>query len=419
MDNLLAGWQVNAAFPFSPAQPETLNAAVDGMLAALGTPVTVLGLGEALHGSHDLLSLRNQLFRHLVEAHGFSAIAVESSYLRGRRVNDFVLGRGPAAYDEVQATGFSHNFGAQAGNRELVEWMRAYNAQAAHPAPLHFYGFDTPTELSGPESPRPALQAALDALAALDPAAAEGFRQRLDPLLGDDDAWENPAAMLDPAQSIGLSPAATALRTETEDLLAELRRRRPELTAAGGRERLLDALQCAAVARDLLTYHAAYARPTPDRVAHLLGLRDSAMADTVDYLVARERDRGKVLLFAHNSHLQRGQARWETGWPSGPEVLTWWPAGAHLAALFGPRYAVIGTAIGAAPAQDLEPPAAGTLEAALSALPGPARLVPTSAAPPQWALPARAHSAQRHSYFPLTPHSLTDFDWLAVMDLAA
>jgi erythromycin esterase-like protein len=389
------------------------------MMAALGAGVQVLGLGEALHGSYDLLAFRNRLFQRLVAAHGFSAIALESSYLRGRLVNDHVLGRGPATYAEVQDAGFSHNFGAQPGNRELVEWMRQYNAQAAHPVPLHIYGFDTPTELSGPESPRQALEAALGHLADLDPAAAQSYRERLDPLLGDDAAWQNPAAMLDPAQSIGLSPAAQALRTETEDLLAELRRRRPALAAAGGRERLLDALQCAAVARDLLTYHAAYAHPTPDRVAHLLALRDAAMADTVAHSLARERDRGKVLVFAHNSHLQRGQARWETGWPSGPQLLTWWPAGAHLAAMFGAHYAVIGTAIGAAPAHDLEPPAAGTLEAALSALPGPARLVPAAACPPQSAPPIRTHSAQRHSYFPLTAQSLTDFDWLAALDLSA
>ena len=42
------------------------------------------------------------------------------------------------------------------------------------------------------------------------------------PLIGRDRDWEDPATLLDPARSIGLSPAAGQLRIEVEDLIAEL-----------------------------------------------------------------------------------------------------------------------------------------------------------------------------------------------------
>ena len=151
----LDDWIAREAIPFSVDSPETFNAAVDRVIASLGDSVELLGFGEALHGGEDILILRNRLFQRLVEAHGYSAIAVESSFPRARVVNEYVAGRGPASYEAVQDTGFSHGFGRLDANRELVEWMRRYNADPSHRVKLQFYGFDSPTEMTGTDSPAP------------------------------------------------------------------------------------------------------------------------------------------------------------------------------------------------------------------------------------------------------------------------
>src|SRR5947209_4586635 len=88
------------------------------------------------------------------------------------------------------------------------------------------------------------------------------------------------------------------------------------------------------------------------RLVELLGIRDAMMADNPGHIVARERGRGKVLAFAHNSHLKRGQAQWQWG----PHALAWWPAGSHLQEMFGPRYASIGSAIGVSDANGIGQP---------------------------------------------------------------
>ena len=106
---------------------------------------------------------------------------------------------------------------------------------------LHFYGFDSPTEMTGSDSPSQVLHFVLDYLASIDSASGQEHRERIDPLLGQDSNWENPAALADPAKSVGLSPAATALRIETEDLITELRARRPELVAKSDESRYLEA----------------------------------------------------------------------------------------------------------------------------------------------------------------------------------
>ena len=418
----LDDWIREEAIPFSIDSPETLDAAVDRVVASLGGRVELLGLGEALHGGEDLLLFRNRLFRRLVEAHGYSAIAIESSLPRARVVNEYVAGRGPGSYDEVEEAGFSHGFGRLEANRELVEWMRQYNAGPSRRVAVRFYGFDSPTEMMHTDSPRRLLEPALAYLAPFDGTAGRERRERIDELLGPDAAWENPTAMMDPAQSVGLSPAAAELRLETEDLVTDLRVRRPELVALTGEDEYREALHHASAARQLLTYHAAVARPSDatERIVRLLGMRDAMMADNLAYMVSRERGRGGVLAFAHNSHLRRGRAEWQLG----PHALAWWTAGAQLEALLGPGYAVIGSAVGISDAGGIGRPEPGTLEARLTAAPGPARFVSTHRgrglpAGEIVALPIRSGSTTNSTYFPLTPESLADFDWLAVLDATA
>ncbi|HPJ31065.1 MAG TPA: erythromycin esterase family protein [Methanothrix sp.] len=194
----LYDWISSDAIPFSLDSPETLNVAIDRLIASLDPSVELLGFGEALHGGEEILLLRNRLFWRLVERHGYSAIAIESSFPRGRAVNDYVKGRGPKSYDAVREAGFSHGFGSLEANRELVEWMRAYNADPTHKVKLHFYGFDSPTEMTFSDSPSRVLHFVLDYLESIDGPGGRARRERIDSLLGRDSDWENPAAMTHP-----------------------------------------------------------------------------------------------------------------------------------------------------------------------------------------------------------------------------
>ena len=104
--------------------------------------------------------------------------------------------------------------------------------------------------------------------------------------------------------------------------------------------------------------------------------------------------------------------------------MIWWPAGAQLQEIFGPRYAVIGSAMGVSGDQGISPPETGTLESLLRAVPGPGRLIPTHRgrglpASVIAAMPTRSGSQKNPTYFALTPQSLTDFDWLVLLDSMA
>lgn len=422
-------WIKGKAIAFSLDSPSSLNAALDRLMASLDPSLRLLGLGEALHGGEEILLLRNQIFQRLVEEHGFSAIALESSFPRGHAVNEYVSGRGPESYDDLREAGFSHDFGRLEANRELVEWMKEYNADGARRTKLRFYGFDSPTEMMFADSPRQVIHFVLDYLESIDGAGSgrDEDRQQIDRLLGQDSSWENPAAMMDPEKSVGLTPDACTLRIQVENLIAELQVRRPELVAKSDEDRYLEAVHFAEMGRQLLNYHAALARVSEPcvseqgrRIVQCLGLRDAMMADNLAYAVRREQGReggGKVLAFAHNSHLKLGKAEWQMG----GFALSWWPAGAHLSQIFASQYAVIGTAVGVSAANGIGQPEEGTLEARLLSVPGPVRLIATEkgrglAESEMQALAVRSASKLNSTYFPLTAQSLTDFDALAVLD---
>jgi erythromycin esterase len=403
-DASLDNWIHDAAIPFSP---DTFIAAVDRLADSLDDSVELLGFGEALHGGEDILMLRNRLFQGLVMRHGYSAIAVESSFPRGRIINDYVMGSGRSSHRAIWETGFSHNFGQLEANRELVAWMRHINSELPHK--IHFYGFDSPTESMGTDSPRHVLYFVLNYLDSVDGSSKR--RERIDSLLGSDADWENPAVSMDPSKGVGLSDAATALRIETEDLTIELHIRRPELIARSDKDRYWEAWQYATVARQLLNYHAGLARDSENRLSDLLGIRDTMMADNLAYIVARER--GKVLAFAHNSHLQYGTIQMQLG----PYATQWWSAGAHLKHMLGSRYVVIGSAVGVSEANGIGQPEPDTLEARLTSLPGTGLFIPTRGIPASEiaALPIRSGSAKNPGYYPLNPQRLSDFDWLVVL----
>jgi erythromycin esterase-like protein len=416
----LDDWMARDAIPFSVDSPESIDAGVDRVIRSLGDSLQLLGFGEALHGSEEILVVRNRLFQRLVEGYGYSAVVIEVTSPQARVMNDYVLDlRSPE--DQAVQDWFGDGFGQLEANRELIEWMREYNADPAHPVKLHFYGFDLPLGQGGLASPSRVLDIVLDYLDSIDGASSRKHRDRVTPLVGDDAGWERPAAMFDPSQSVGSSSPANELRIATEDLITELRIRRPELVAKSDKHRYADALHHAKLIRKLLNAHAALAKP--DAYSEMLGIRDLIMADNLEYIVSRESDRGMVLVFAANGHLKKsGNMRWQLA-EQGGALKEWWPAGTHLNQMLGSRYAMIGMALGASEANGIGQPEPGTLEARLTKA-GGALFIPTHQgrglpAAEIAALPIRSGGTLNPTYGQLTAESFTDFDWLVVFDSTA
>ncbi|MER6123214.1 erythromycin esterase family protein [Streptomyces sp. NPDC001795] len=322
----------------------------------------LLALGEPTHGEEPLLDLRNELFRQLVEQEGYRTIAIESDCMMGLAVDDYVTS-GTGTLDEVMEHGFSHGWGTSAANRELVRWMRAYNDGRPASERLRFAGFDGPLEITGAASPRQALTALHGYLSArVDADLLPCTAETLDRLLGADDRWTDPAAMMDPAHSVGQSAEARELRLLADDLVALLDEQTPHLITATSREDWNRARLYGRTATGLLRYHFWMADTSPSRMTRLLGLRDSMMA--ANLLVIAER--GPALVHAHNGHLQRDKSTMRM-WDQ--PLLEWWSAGALVSAHLGEEYAFLATVLGTIRHQGVDTPPPDTVEGLLYALP--------------------------------------------------
>ncbi|MFG3353396.1 erythromycin esterase family protein [Streptomyces sp. NPDC048001] len=374
--------------------------------AALGLlPVRprLLALGEPTHGEEALLDLRNELFRHLVEEEGYRTIAVESDCLRALVVDDYVT-TGTGTLDRAMEHGFSHGWGASAANRDLVRWMRARNHGRPAPERVRFAGVDGPLEMTGAASPGWALAALHGYLAArVEADLLPCTGGELASLLGPDERWTEPAAMTDPARSVGRSAEAVRLQVLADDLVALLDEQTPHLLAATSREDWDRARLYGRTATGLLRYHHWMADTSPARMTRLVGLRDRMMARNLLALAAR----GPALVHAHNSHLQREKSSMNMG----GRPLEWWSAGALVSARLGEEYAFLATALGTIRHRGVDTPPPDTLEGLLYALPeerclagtprlaaalGPARLRPRSS---PW-----------FGYAPLDPEGLSGAD---------
>ncbi|WP_425245144.1 erythromycin esterase family protein [Streptomyces sp. NEAU-NA10] len=331
------------------------------VMRLLPTRPRLLALGEPTHGEDTLLELRNELFRQLVEHEGYRTIAIESDCMRGLVVDDYVTA-GTGSLDDVMEHGFSHGWGASAVNRELVRWMRAHNDGRPASERLRFAGFDGPLEITGAASPRQALTALHGYLSdRVDPDLLPCTAETLDRLLGADDRWTDPAAMMDPDQSVGQSAEAGELRLLASDLVALLDQQTPHLITATPRDDWDRARLYGRTATGLLRYHSWMADTSSARMTRLVGQRDLMMAHNLLAIA----ERGPALIHAHNSHLQREKSTMRM-W-QGP--VEWWSAGALVSAQLGEEYAFVATALGTIRHQGVDTPPPDTVEGFLYALP--------------------------------------------------
>ncbi|MBM7787574.1 erythromycin esterase family protein [Tenggerimyces flavus] len=306
----------------------------------------VLALGEPTHLEPVFGRIRNDLLTHLVDQ-GVRSIAIESDRIAALVVDDFVR-EGVGSLDEAMSAGFSHNLGTFDTYRQLVAWLREYNQSRPVAERVAFHGFDAPTENMSAPSPLAYLEKARDYLK---------LDHDLASLVGDDERWSRTEAILDPAASPGATQDAEQLRAIGEEMLRQLddapadtvewRRARIHLTAGLG----------------LLRYHKQSARPEEQaaRIYRLLSLRDGLMAQNLIEIRQVEARRGRTVLFAHNTHLQKHYAAWRLG----EMDLGWIGAGAIVAALWGDKYVFVAGSLGRSEHLGLGEPESDTHEGLL------------------------------------------------------
>ena len=276
------------------AHPVAANDTID-RIAARAARGNVVLIGEASHGTQDFYTMRSELTRRLVTAHGFRAVALEADWPDTSRAHRYVTGRSDDA-DASAALSDFRRFPAwmwrNGPMRDFVEWLARFNRGRRDGDMAGVFGLDL-------YSLHASIEAVLAYLDDVDPAAAARARARYAcfEYFGD-----NPQGY-----GLAVTHGAESCEDEVVAQLTDLRRQAlalPLRTSHSANEAFFSAEQNARLVMNAERYYRAMYRGREST----WNLRDTHMADTLDAL--RERMPGAsegIVVWAHNSHL--GDAR--------------------------------------------------------------------------------------------------------------
>lgn len=243
----------------------------------------VVLLGEASHGTSEFYRARAAITRHLIEHHGFDAVAVEADWPDAAAVNAYIgdlqkLAEGPR---ENAFQRFPTWMWRNDEFEEFVHWLRGHNQSRAKK--VGFYGLDL-------YNMRGSIAAVLAYLDRHDPEAARIARERYGCLM----PWQRDPAVYGRAVLTERYRACEdAVVAQCRDLLDK------QLAGSAWFDAAQNARLIAAAER--------YYRIMYYGGAESWNLRDTHMFDTLSHILEQRGPQSKVVVWAHNSHI--GDAR--------------------------------------------------------------------------------------------------------------
>lgn len=253
---------------------------LDRLLERIGDARVVL-LGEATHGTSEFYRMRTRITQQLVLRRGFRAIAVEADWPDASAVDRYVRHRPALARQWTPFTRFPTWMWRNAETHELIEWLRAHNADTDRD--VSFSGLDLYSMYTS-------AYEVVRYLDGVDPEAAQAARMRYGRLT----PWEHDPAAYGRA---ALVSRMTSCEADVIAMLRDLLAKRLEYTAQDGDE-FFDAAQNARVVAGAERYY----RAMYYGAAESWNLRDQHMFDTIRSIIAHRGD-GKLVVWEHNSHV--------------------------------------------------------------------------------------------------------------------
>ena len=245
----------------------------------------VVLLGEATHGTSEFYRMRARITKELILRHGFNFVAVEADWPDAARINQYIR-HGPTRQEQWKAfarfpTWMWRNHEAL----ELVEWLRAWNAEVQNPERrASFYGLDLYSLFTS-------IGAVIDYLSSVDPAMAAIARSRYACL----SPWEHDPAVYGRAV---LSGRYRGCEDAVVAMLRDMLNRRIEYSQRDG-DRFFDAAQNARLVASAERYY----RVMYYGSVESWNLRDQHMFDTLERLFDFHGPGSKGIVWEHNSHV--------------------------------------------------------------------------------------------------------------------
>jgi erythromycin esterase len=300
----VADWIATERVPFGttdPTDPVSEPGAIGRQLAE----ATVVGLGEATHGTREFFRLKHRLLRHMVKEQGCRTIAWEAGFSEMLPIDEYVRtgeGNPIAVLEEFYWAWNCRAF------LSIVEWIRSFNEGRDAGDQVRFYGIDIQSGRDPARHLRRYLNnadaAILDEVSTnLQTLASDGF----------DDEGEQPVEER-------ISTAETLI-SEIKDAFERNEQAYITATSQEGYRLARRALWELSRAQK---YNAATSPEASSRI------RDRSMAANVQWLLDHEAT-DNIVVSAHNAHIG-----------TDPELYSVDPMGTYLRAEYNDAYYSLG-----------------------------------------------------------------------------
>nr|WP_232337018.1 erythromycin esterase family protein [Lysinibacillus timonensis] len=267
--------------------------------------VEVIGLGEATHGNVELQELKRDVFEALINNENVRVFVLEGDFGAGQQINQFILNDIGSAKEVVYA--LDYNIYKTEQMIDLVQWMHDYNLTASDNEKIYFYGNDM-------QRYDDSKQGLLDYYEVVNIEAAKTYAEQLKHVSN--------ATMRD------LTPEQYEEMNEViEQIILDLQSNEKVYSEQSSPDAFAFALQYAHVLKQRTQLFLNESNYTQ--------LRDQYLADNLQWIVEFEAERGhdKVLITAHNGHIEQSSA----------SLAGYKSMGNYLDERFGPAYFAIGT----------------------------------------------------------------------------
>ncbi|MGM2728436.1 erythromycin esterase family protein [Bacillus cereus group sp. Bce005] len=133
--NQIAKWLEAHAKPLKTTNPTASLNDLKPLKNMVGS-ASIVGLGEATHGAHEIFTMKHRIVKYLVSEKGFTNLVLEEGWDRALELDRYVLtGKGNPSQH------LSPTFKTKE-MLDLLDWIRQYNANPKHKSKVRIIGMD-------------------------------------------------------------------------------------------------------------------------------------------------------------------------------------------------------------------------------------------------------------------------------------
>lgn len=239
----------------------------------------LVSLGEASHGTAEFFQMKHRLLEYLVLKKGFTVFAIEGNWPEAEGADRYIKSGEGSAAAALAAMYFWTWQTAEV--RDMLDWMRAYNASRGERPALSFTGFDMQTTAV-------AEQRVLDLMGRLSNADRDEAQRHYEGIAKLQESSNTFLPANVPAED------KARFRANAAAVLTLLEAKREALLKVATPEEFRDARQAARIVLQAVEMNTADNQGAE---------RDRAMADNVDWLLKERFPDEKIVLWAHNGHV--------------------------------------------------------------------------------------------------------------------